>query len=227
MMLPALIPLAFVLWQTQSAAAAPPTIVFHFDDPQLQPAIYTIEIHEDGSGRYKSTSAAAPDATVSGGPVGDITAQPTDREIRISDALRSQLFAAARSHHFFAIACEAAKNHVAFTGKKTLSYSGADGHGSCTYNYSKDEQLNRIAEEMEAVAYTLEEGQRIALQHEHSRLALDAELETLEEAARNGRALELENIAPQLQLIVNDEEIMLRARKRAKALLAGSGATGS
>jgi hypothetical protein len=224
MMLPVLITLAFAL--SQAPPAASPTITFKFENPQLQPATYSLEIHEDGSGRYKSVPAAqTPDTAIPSGPTDEIMPQPLDREVKIGDPLRAQLFAAARSHHFFAIACEAPKIRVAFTGKKTLTYSGKDGQGSCTYNYSRDEQLNHIAEQLEAVAFTLEEGQRIALQHEHSRLALDAELEALQEAASSGRALEIGNIAPQLQSIVDDEEILLRARKRAKALLGGSGGT--
>jgi hypothetical protein len=225
MMLLVLLTLAFGLWQTPAAAGGSPTIVFQFENPQLQPAAYSIEIHEDGSGHYKSTPAA-PTPTIASDPADEITPQPQDRAIRIGEPLRTQLFAAARSHHFFAIACEAPKSHVAFTGKKTLTYSAADGHGSCTFNYSRDESLNRMVEELEAVAFTLEEGQRITIQHQHSRLALDAELETLEDAAKNGRALEIENIAPQLQSVVDDQEILLRARKRAKALLGGSVADG-
>jgi hypothetical protein len=223
MMLPVLITLAFGLWQAPAAAGTSPTIVFQFENQQLQPAAYSIEIHEDGSGHYKSMPATpTPGTTIASDPSDEIAPQPQDRAIKISEPLRGQLFAAARSHHFFAIACEAPKSHVAFTGKKTLAYSAADGHGSCTFNYSRDESLNRMVDQLEAVAFTLEEGQRITVQHQHSRLALDAELETLEDAARNGRALEMQNIAPQLQSIVDDEEILLRARKRAKALLGGS-----
>jgi hypothetical protein len=218
MMLPALVTLALALWQASPAAK----IVFRFENPQLQPASYSIEIREDGSGRYKSMPASpTPDTTVPSGPADDITSQPADREIRVGEALRSQLFAAAHSHHFFDFACEAPKSHVAFTGKKTLTYTGPNGQGSCTYNYSRDDQLNRITDELEAVAFTLEEGQRLALQQQHSPLALDAELETLEEASKGGRALEIGNIAPQLQSIVNDESVMQRARKRAKGLLDG------
>ncbi len=226
MILAALFTLSLAMLQS-SPAPASPTIVFQFEDPQLQPSSYSIEIREDGSGHYKSTPAApTPGTTIPSDSADEIlTSQPQDREIKIGDPLRSELFAAARSHHFFAMACEAPKNHVAFTGKKTLTYSGTDGRGSCTYNYSRDDQLNRVAEDLEAVAFTLEEGQRLALQHEHSRLALDAELETLQDSAKGGRALEIENIAPQLQSIVDDEAVLLRARKRAKALLVGSSST--
>jgi hypothetical protein len=228
MILTSLAALTFFLSQISAPAPSPApstvvaTIVFQFENAQLQPASYSLEIREDGLGHYKSMPAApAPETAVPSGPADEITPQPVDREIRVSEPLRSQLFAAARSHHFFAMVCEATKIHVAFTGKKTLTYSGADGHGACTYNYSQDAQLNHIADELVSVAFTLEEGKRLAVEQEHSRLALDAELETLQDAARSGGALEIANIAPQLQFIVDDEQVLLRARKRAKELLAG------
>jgi hypothetical protein len=222
MMLNTLAMLALAFLQTPANSPASATISFQFENAQLQPASYSLEIHEDGSGHYKSAPGVpTPGAGVDAGPADYITPQALNREIKVSEPLRSQLFAAARSHHFFAMECEATKLHVAFTGKKTLTYSGTDGRGSCTYNYSKDDQLNRLAEQMEAIAFTLEEGQRMALQHEHSRLALDAELETLQDAAKSGRALEIENIAPQLQSIAEDEEVLLRARRRARMLLGG------
>jgi hypothetical protein len=211
---------AFLLAASYAQASGPvSTFTFKFENPQLQPASYILEIHEDGSGHYKSVPGVpAPDSFSTDG----VAPQAIDREIKISDILRTKLFSTARSHHYFAIACEATKLHVAFTGKKTLTYSGPDGQGSCTYNYSQDEELNRLADEMEAVSFTLEEGQRIASQLQHSRLALDAELETLQDAAKNGRAVELENIAPQLQSVVDDEAVLERARRRAKMLLGGN-----
>ena len=110
---------------------------------------------------------------------------------------------------------------MAFTGKKTLAYSGPDGHGECTFNWSRDQQLNQLADSMMAVAFTIHEGSRLAIEHVHSRLALDAELEHLENAAKDHRALEIENIAPELQSIAADPAVMNRARNRARALLNG------
>jgi len=211
--------LALLALTVSTATDAASTVTFRFENPQLQPASYSLEIHEDGSGHYKS---------VPGTPAVDsfstdvVAPQPLDRAIKVSDALRNQLFSAAHSHRYFATACEATKLHVAFTGKKTLVYSGADGQGSCTYNYSQDDLLNRISDEMQAVSFTLEEGQRIALQLQHSPLALDAELETLQDAAKSGRALEIQNIAPQLQSVADNESVLERARKRARALLASN-----
>lgn len=192
-------------------------ITFAFENPQLQPAAYTLEINEDGTGHFRSTPGPASSGVDT---VADIIAPgPLDREIQIDEPLRSSLFSAARTHKFFAIACEPEHSKVAFTGKKTFSYSGPDGQGSCSYNYSQNQALNQLAEQMIAVANTLEIGRRLIIEHEHSRLALDGELELLQQAVKNGRALEIENIAPILQSIANDESVMLRARKRAAGLV--------
>ncbi|GGH09980.1 hypothetical protein [Silvibacterium dinghuense] len=199
------------------------TITFSFENPQLQPPQYRITLHEDGSGQYES--AATPATAGVDVPTSDAAAlnlPAMKREIRIADPLLEQVFALARSHHFFDMACEAPKEHTAFTGKKLWSYEGTDGHGACTYNFSKDPQVNALGEQMEAVAYTLAEGQRLDLQHLHSRLALDAELENLQDSFREHRAAEIANIAPTLKAIAGDQEVMERARKRALSLLAAS-----
>ncbi|HTY85645.1 MAG TPA: hypothetical protein VMB19_15600, partial [Silvibacterium sp.] len=60
---------------------------------------------------------------------------------------------------------------------------------------------------------------RLAIEHLHSRLALDSELENLQAAVKDHRALEIENIAPVLQSIADDEAVMNRARNRARSLL--------
>lgn len=182
-------------------------IRFTFENPKLEPSAYSLEIFEDGTGSYTTSIG------------GDSDAQPEVRAIRIHDPLRSKLFLAARADHFFAMECEAPHNRVAFTGKKTLAYRGPDGTGSCTFNYSREQSVNQIAAELISVAYTLEEGNRLKSEHLHDRLSLDAELESLADAAQDHRALELGNIAPELESIANDEAVLERARTRAKALV--------
>ena len=93
--------------------------------------------------------------------------------------------------------------------------------GECTFNWSRDQQLNQLADSLMAVAFTIHEGSRLAIEHVHSRLSLDAELEQLQDAAKDHRALEIENIAPELQSIAADPAVMNRARNRARALLNG------
>lgn len=209
-----LIAAVFVLMAGIASAQDPPPatggahIEFTVENHQLDPAVYTLEINKDGSGTYTATLGG-----------GDVAPQAEKRAIQIHEPLLSQLFESAREDHFFAKECEAPHNHVAFTGKKTLAYTGPDGTGSCTFNYSREQNLNKIAYDLMSVAYTLEEGARLKNEHLHDRLSLDGELESLGSAAQDHRALELENIAPELEAIANDDAVMERARRRAQALL--------
>jgi hypothetical protein len=189
-------------------------IRFIFENAKLQPATYVMDINEDGTGHFHSN----PGSALVSDPEG-ITAQPLDADIRIEEPLRSFLFKTARSHNFFAVACEYTKAKVAFTGKKALLYTGPDGDGSCTFNWSRDQQLVKVADDLMATAYTLEVGRRLTLEREHSRLGLDAELEALQSAIKDGRAQQIQNIAPQLEAIASDESVMERARSRARQLI--------
>jgi len=192
-------------------------IKFSFDNPKLDPSSYTLVFSENGSGHYKSV----PGQNVGTDDPQLIAPQPVDRNIQIGEPLRSEVFHLARTKHYFAITCEAPDSHIAFTGTKTFNYTGPDGQGSCSFNYSRDQQLNNLAEEMMAVAYTLEEGRRLTVELQHGRLSLDSELEALQDALNDHRAAEIANIADVLQAIANDENVMNRARRRAQALLRG------
>src|SRR5579884_2314692 len=167
-------------------------IRFIFENPKLQPSTYVMDIYEDGTGHFKSQPGGAAVSDAEG-----IAVQPLDTDIRIENPLLGVLFKTARSHNFFDVACESTKSKVAFTGKKALQYTGPDGEGSCTFNWSHDQQLMKVVDDLIAVAFTLEEGRRLAVEHEHSRLSLDAELEELQDAAKAGRAQQIQNIAPQ------------------------------
>lgn len=201
---------------SNGAGSASPEIRFSFEHAQLDPAAYTLVVKEDGSGHYQSTPGPI---AASGGD--GFAAAPQKRDLVIRDPVLESLFRTARSHHYFATECEAPDSHVAFTGKKTVAYSGSDGHGECSFNWSRDQQLNQLADSLMAVAYTIYIGNRLAIEHTHSRLSLDAELQGLQEAVKDRRALEIENIAPELQSIAADPAVMNRARNRARALLSG------
>lgn len=187
-------------------------ISFTVEQPQVEPAAYSLEIYEDGSGSYRASY------TVSA--TGNSAPEPVERAIQIHDPLLSEAFGDARAHHFFAFNCEGRHPRVAFTGKKTLAYAGPDGAGSCTFNYSKDEWVDKLTRSFQAVAYTLQEGVRLKREQRYDRLSLDDELASLQEAVRDGQALEIENIQPELQSIVRDAAVMNRARGRAYRLMA-------
>jgi hypothetical protein len=192
--------------QHSRAASAGAQVRFTVEDPQIQPRAYTLEINEDGSGTYTATYEAP-------------SIQQLKRPIHIHEPLVARLFQAARKDHFFASDCADQRKHIAFTGKKTLAYSGPDGSGSCTFNYSRERDVNQITAALVAVGYTLQVGNRLRQEHRYDRLSLENELESLQEAVRDGRALETENIAPELEAIADDNAVMDLARARARSLL--------
>ena len=195
-------------------AAQTAVIRFTYENPKLQPAKYEFTVQEDGSGHFRSEG---------GGPTPDdpqnAPADPQDRPIHVSKTLRDSMFAAARKNKLFAIRCEDPEKNIAFQGTKTLAYEGPEGAGSCTYNWSKSAQINKLTDQFEAMAVTLEEGDKLQRQYEHGRLSLDLEMEFLDQMARDGRATEIENIAPILQTLAADEAVLQRVQRRARALL--------
>jgi hypothetical protein len=190
-------------------------IRFSYENPQLQPPKYVVTVGEDGSGHFRSEG---------GGPSSNdpenMPADPQDRPIHISKALREAMFATARKNKLFAMACDDGAKNIAFQGTKTLQYEGPEGRGSCTYNWSKNAQIDKLTDQFQAVVATLDEGSKLQRQYEHARLSLDMELEFLGQMVKDGRAIEVENIAPILQTLAGDEAVLQRVQRRARALLA-------
>lgn len=198
--------------QTPVSLNTSPSIRLTVQNPQqLQPVSYTLQIFADGSGIYRASLSA------DSGP-----GQIVQRPIHIGEPLLSQLFGTVGSHRFFSSSCSAAGGRIAFTGTKTLAYTGPDGAESCTFNYSHEKQVNEVASELMAVAYTLQEGLRLTRDHRYDRMGLYDELGSLQDAAQSHMALEIQNIAPELRSIAQDDAVMNIARRRAQALLIAS-----
>ena len=209
-----LLPSAMAL-AAASAQVTSAQIRFTYQNSQLQPQRYVVTVQEDGAGSFHSEVGGG-----SGANEAESTAAVAqDRAIHISKAQREMMFASARKNKLFAFACEDKEKNIAYQGTKTLEYEGPEGKGSCTYNWSKNSQIQKLTDQFEAVATTLEEGGKLQRQYEHGRLSLDVEIEFLEQMAHEGRATEIENIAPLLQTLVNDEGVLQRVQRRAKMLL--------
>ena len=217
------------LAQTESTDAPAPScsgaqVSFGYENPRLQPAKYNFAICENGSGHFHSEPAETPVLdTASYHPL----AHALDRPVQLSAAVAGQFFSVARTQRFFAIPCEDTKSKVAFQGTKELSYRGPEGSGSCTYNWSKNNAIEKLTNIFESIAFTLEEGRRLEVEHKHDRLALDSELGTLIEAVKGGQATEVQTIEPVLKEIIADEAVLDRARSRARKLLDAGSATAS
>lgn len=173
---------------------------------------WTIAIHEDGSGRYEEPGGA------------DKSAEPARQSLRITPATLHRLaagFDAVSANH-----CETKAKHIANTGQKTIVYkTGSDGSVNCTFNYSDDEKLQDTANAFVAIAATMQMGTQLAKLHRYDRLGLDAQIQYLDEEMKAGRALEVQNIAPVLKSIAEDDRVIDRVRRKAARMLTDAGET--
>jgi hypothetical protein len=145
-----------------------------------------------------------------------------DRDIQVSAEFAERVFLTARNHNWFNVGCESHLK-VAFQGWKKLSYSGPGGHGACTFNYSKDKEIQALGDSLVGVAETLREGARLEMLLQHDRLGLDHETEYMTEAAKDGRLLQIGAIRDILERLEGDQEVLERVRKRARVLLSQAG----
>lgn len=204
----------FTALAAAASAQTPARIVYTFEHPQLNPSKYTITIDETGAGHFSSQPGLANIDNQDG-----VFPAPVERDIHLDQKLRTDLFDYARAHAFFKDHCDHGRSGLAFTGNKTLAYTGSDGQGTCSFVWAGDPVLQRLSDQLNAVAFTIEVGRRLEVEVRHDRLGLDSELQGLQDALKDQRASDLPNIASDLQAIAEDQQVMDRARKRALALL--------
>ncbi len=196
-----------------AVGAAQAQVSFRYERPGLPVPRFTLTVNEDGSARYEAEQVF--EATRSGLP----ETQQIDRQIVLSRASTGRIFADARSLDRFTARCATPAKNIADTGTKTLRYAGADGGGSCVYNYSQDKRVAGLTDLFLAIAATLDMGRKLDFDHRFDRLGLDAAMQTLVEQVDAGRAVELGTIRGTLKSIAQDSEVLERVRLRAAKLL--------
>jgi len=201
---------------TASSTKTPAEVSFQFDRTGLPVPRFTLSLHEDGTGTYKGDQAEIPATPTS---MRGQAAQHIDRSVNLTPGTVTKIFKTARALNYFNVECASKAKNIADTGKKTLTYTGADGSGSCTYNYSENKSVDTLTNSFLGIAYTLDEGRRLDFLHRYDRLGLDAEMITLGKELEAGRALELGNISPVLAAIVDDTAVIQRVRLRAQKML--------
>ena len=199
--------------QLYAAPATDPVVQVDFSNPELSPPQWTLVLHTDGSGHFRSQMGSTPKAGLK-----EIEAPNVDRDIQVSKEYAGRVFAAAQSRKWFNLPCESHLK-VAFEGWKTFTYDGPKGQGSCTFNYSRDKEIQSLGESMQAVAETILEGARLEVLLQHDRLGLDQEMEFLTEAVQDGRAQQVCAIRDILERLAQDAGVLERVRKRARSLL--------
>jgi hypothetical protein len=201
---------------TTAPAKTQAEVSFQFDRTGLPVPRFTLRLREDGTGSYQAdqTQIAATSTSVRGQ-----AAQHIDRPINLSHWTVAKIFKEARTLNHFNIECASKAKNIADTGKKTLSYTGADGSGSCTYNYSENKTVDTLTNTFLSIAYTLDEGRRLDFLHRYDRLGLDAEMISFAQELEAGRALELGTISPALAAIADDTALIQRVRLKAQKML--------
>lgn len=193
---------------------AGPVVELDYSNPGLTPAHWVLTVSRDGSGHFRSERGNAP-----ADPSQGFEAANVDRDIKVSAQFAEHVFGTVRQHSNINSECESHMK-VAFQGWKKLTYSGADGVESCTFNYSKDKQIQMLGESLVAVASAIVEGARLETLLQHDKLGLDKEMEYLVEATGDGRVQQIGTIRGILERLSDDPEVMERVRKRARQLLA-------
>jgi hypothetical protein len=191
-----------------------PVLEIEFSNPGLTPAHWVLTLSPDGTGHFRSERGNAPVDKSQGFEAADV-----DRDVKVSAEFAERVFETAHQRNFFNYGCESHMK-VAFSGWKKLGYSGPDGAGSCTFNYSKDKEIQALGESLVAVAGAIVEGARLETLLLHDRLGLDRETEYVVEAAKDGRLQQMGTIRGILERLADDPEVMDRVRKRARVLLA-------
>ena len=184
---------------------------FTLDWPDAAVPHWSIEVGEEigdkSSGRY--------DELGGGAQASARTTQPITVTRATSERLRAPYKTVVSGN------CETKAKHIAQTGTKRLAYTmdGSDVWSSCTFNFSDDAAVMDAAAAFQAIAETLQYGARLQHEHRFDRLGLDAEMDSLISENKDGRAIELQNIAPVLQSIVDDDRVIDRVRRKAARLL--------
>jgi hypothetical protein len=199
-----------------ASAKSQAEVSFQFDRTGLPVPRYTLRLREDGTGTYQADQS---EIAATANSMRGQAAQHIDRAINVSSGTVAKIFKAAREANHFNIECASKAKNIANTGQKTLNYTGADGSGSCTYNYSENKNVDVLTNTFLAIAYTMDEGRRLEFLHRYDRLGLDAEMISFSQELEAGRALELGTISPTLAAIADDTAVIQRVRLRAQKML--------
>ena len=212
-----LLALVMAMLALPACSQSDPVFQIDFSNPALSPSHWTLTVHPDGSGHFRSERGSATAESSQ-----TVDAPNLDRDIQLSAGFAQRVFQIAHRHNWAGEECES-HIKVAFQGWKKLSYSGSEGPGACTFNYAKDKETQALADSLMAVSGTILEGARLEMMLAHDRLSLDREMEYLVEASGDGRIQQLCAIRGILERLAEEPSVMERVRKRALLLLAKAG----
>ena len=192
-------------------AAAQPSVTFNFSWSQGIPwQKYSITVQADGNTHFQGTPA--PDEA--GGDT-DLFQQ----DFTMSEANRSKVFDLAKKLNYFQGNFDSHLKRITHTGSKTLEYKSATRHGSTTYNWSQNVDVQELTNLFIAIASTLDYGRKLTFQYRFDKLGLDSRLKELADLQASHFAEELNAIAPILRKIADDPNTMHISSQTAQQLL--------
>jgi hypothetical protein len=200
-----------------------PTVTFSFNWPSVEPHRYVISVDSGGNAAYRSWMAE---------PTAEqhIEGEPYMLKFTVSAAARDRIFALARQLNYFNGDFEYRKHRIASTGEKTLAYADPDKQYQTRYNWSENRGIDELTRLFQGMSTTIESGRRLERLRRFDRLGLEEELKNLEHLTVEGRATEVQVIAPTLEQVADDSGVMNIARQRARHILqlaGGSPAAGA
>jgi hypothetical protein len=206
---------------TATLAGKPATVRFEYSRPGLPVPNFTLEVDEEGHGRYQATEvlAVSPKFAQYAGVASQQETKPVDRTLEVSRGTLETIFRTTRTLNGFNISCASKAKNIANTGDKVLTYKSADGTGRCAYNYTENKNVDLLTNIFEGIAATLDQGRKLDFDHRYDRLGLDEDMNILAKGVEEKRVLELGNIFATLSSIADDTAIMQRVRQRASSLM--------
>ncbi len=204
-----------------------PTVTFTYEMTGAVPSHYAVSVESTGRAAYLSDSPEDENINFAT-PGKPSSGEPYMMRFVIAQATADRIFALAKKLNYFNGNFDYTKSRVANTGSKTLIYGDPTRHYETTYNWSQTQDIMALTKIFQNLSATLEFERRLDFDMRYQKLALDADLNQLQEAAGHNDVGELQLLTPTLQKIVDDSSVMHIARKRAQALLASisGGASG-
>jgi hypothetical protein len=206
--------LPFVTLMVVAQAPPPnlPSVGFSCDFPGSDPAHYAVSVSSDGHGNYSSNGKLNP---------GSESDQSFTLQFTAPQPTVARIFDLTQKAHYFEGNIDAKRKNIASTGEKTLTYVDAKKTTSASYNYSTVPAVQELTTVFQNLSSMLEFGRRLEYDLRYQKLAIDEELQRMQEAltAPSDAAV----VAPILEKIVNDSSVLNGARARAQRLLMGAG----
>jgi len=200
-----------LLAQQPATTTTDTTVTYLFSWTQGVPwTSYSIAVKSDGKTHF--SGVPHPDSQ-------DADTDPYELDFTMWESDRQKIFDLAQKLNYFQGNYESRLKHIAQTGSKTLEYRSPSVHGSSTFNYSQDPDVQALNKIFMGIATSVDYGRKLTFQYRFDKLGMDQRLKELQELANSHEVEELHIIAPILRRIANDPNLMNISRKTAEHLI--------